>query len=274
MDLRLPGARKADGLSATARRVVVAQVLRVFAASLRMSTAMERRGWVESDQPLWRRFEDSVRAALAEVPDAGVFVDVGGGRSCVYADAVPRERGVRLVSVDISAEELALNVVADQTVVADIADSMPFADGEDDLLVSRVVLEHVDGVPGAIRHMARVIKPGGRTIHFMPGRFATFAIAARLLPFKPLLRLLHFAVPGSIGVVEFDVHYDKTDPVALERLFREAGFRDVRVSWTAAQADYYKTFAPAYLLIVAYQTLVRRLGLRRLAAYVVVDARR
>jgi hypothetical protein len=75
-------------------------------------------------------------------------------------------------------------------------------------------------------------------------------------------------------VVEFDVFYDHTEPDALERLFREAGFRDVRVGWTAAQADYFRAFLPAYLLIVAYQTLVRRLGLRRLAAYVVVDARR
>jgi ubiquinone/menaquinone biosynthesis C-methylase UbiE len=274
VDLRLSGSGRAPGLSGSARRLILALVVRAFAASLRMSTAMERRGWVESDQPLWRSFEDSVRGALAEVPDGGVFVDVGGGRNCVYADAVPRERGVELVSVDISAEELAHNAVADRTVVANIAESIPFADAEVDLLVSRVVLEHVDGVPGAIGHMARVVKPGGRTIHFVPGRFATFAIAARLLPFKPLLRLLHFAVPGSVGVVEFDVHYDRTDPVALERLFREAGFRDVRVTWTAAQADYYKTFAPAYLLIVAYQTLVRALGLRRLAAYVVVDARR
>jgi ubiquinone/menaquinone biosynthesis C-methylase UbiE len=263
-----------ESLGPAARRLLTTAALRVFAASLRMSTAIEHRGWVESEQPLWRSFESSVRDALVEVPDGGVFVDVGGGRSCVYADAVPRDRGVRLISVDISPEELALNVVADQTVVADIAQAIPFADAEVDLLVSRVVLEHVDGVPSAIRHMARVIKPGGRTIHFVPGRFATFAIAARLLPFKPLLRLLHFAVPGSIGVVEFDVHYDQTDPVALERLFRAAGFRDVRVSWTAAQADYYKTFAPAYLLIVAYQTLVRALGLRRLAAYVMVDARR
>ena len=229
---------------------------------------------MESDQPLWRSFEAEVRGALAALPDGGVFVDVGGGRSCVYADSVPRDRGVRLVSLDVSAEELAHNSVADEVVVADVAKGLPFADGEVDLLVSRVVLEHVDGVPGAVGHMARVIKPGGRTIHFVPGRWATFAIAARLLPFKPLLRLLHFAVPASIGVVEFDVHYDKTDPVALERLFRRAGFRDVRVSWTAAQADYYKAFAPAFLLIVAYQALVRALGLRRLAAYVIVDARR
>jgi SAM-dependent methyltransferase len=267
-------AAEATPVKAAALVFAATQLKRLFAASDRAATSIERRGWVESDQPLWRRFEASVRDALGELPEWGVFVDLGGGRSCVYADAVPRDRGVRLVAVDVSEEELAVNPDADEKIVADVARGLPFADGEVDLLVSRVVLEHVDGVPAAARHMARAIKLGGRTIHFVPGRWSTFAIAARVLPFGPLLKLLHFAIPSSAGVVEFDVHYDHTDPVALERVFREAGFRDVRVSWTAAQADYFKPVLPLYLLVALYQTLVRVLGLRRLAAYSIVDARR
>lgn len=263
-----------ERLSPPARRFVATQAVRVVSASVQVAVAAESRGWCESDQPFWRLFERTVRRALAEVPDDGTFVDLGGGRSCVYAAAVPRERGVQLVAVDISAEELALNSAADVTKVANVADGLPFEDGEVDLLVSRVVLEHVDGVPAAIEHMYRVLKPEGRTIHFVPGRFALFAIAARALPFRALLRLLHFVAPSSVGVVEFDVHYDHTDPVALERLFRDAGFRDVRVTWTAAQADYFKSFLPAFVVAALYQTLVRVFGLRRLAAYVMVDARR
>lgn len=247
---------------------------RLFDASTRLSGSLERRGWVESDQPLWRAFERRVADALAEVPDHGTVVDLGGGRTCAFADAIPRHRGVRLVAVDVSAEELALNASADETHVADVARGLPFADAEIDLLVSRVVLEHVDGVPAAIGHMHRVLKPGARTIHFVPGRYATFAVAARILPFKPLLALLHLAIPGSAGVVEFDVHYDSTDPVALERTFRAAGFRDVTLDWTAAQADYFKAVFPAFVAVAIYQALVRHLGLRRLAAYSLIDARR
>lgn len=263
----------ADG-SGASRRFLAAQARRLFAASTRLSGMVERRGRVESDQPLWRHFERQVAEALAEVPDGGTVVDLGGGRTCAFDSAIPRHRGVRLVAVDISAEELAHNISADSTEVADVAVEMPFADGEVDLLVSRVVLEHVDGVPAAIGHMHRVLKPGARTIHFVPGRYATFAVAARIIPFKPLLGLLHLAIPGSVGVVEFDVHYDSTDPVALERAFADAGFRDVTTTWTAAQADYFKAVFPAYLAVALYQTLVRMLRLRRLAAYVVVDARR
>src|SRR5688500_10492349 len=110
------------------QRIAAAQALRVFAVSNRVAAAVERRGWVESDQRLWRRFEALVETALQELPDGGTFVDLGGGRSCVYECAVPRDRGVRLVAVDISAEELALNTSADVTEVADVAKGLPFAD--------------------------------------------------------------------------------------------------------------------------------------------------
>lgn len=259
---------------APVHRAVTGAARRAFAANTRWSRQFEERAGVESDQPLWREFELRVAQALTEVPDGGAVVDLGGGRTCAFESAIPRERGVRLVAVDVSPDELAHNESADETHVADVATGLPFSAGEVDLLVSRVVLEHVDGVPAAIGHMHRALKPGGRTIHFAPCRYATFAIAARILPFKPLLGLLHLAIPGSVGVVEFDVHYDSTDPVALEQAFRDAGFRDVTVTWTAAQADYYKAFLPAYVAVALYQSLVSRLKLRRLAAYVVVDARR
>jgi SAM-dependent methyltransferase len=241
---------------------------------MRYSTMLERRLRVESDKPLWGRFHEMVLASLRTLPDNATFVDLGGGRRCVYAGGVPRDRGVRLVSVDISADELALNSAADETVVADVSKGLPFGDGEVDLLVSRALLEHVDGVPAAINHVARVMKPGGRTIHFMPARNALFAFAARLLPFGPLLALLHFAMPSTAGQVEFEVFYDQTEPQAIRRLFESAGFRSVTVEWTAAQADYFKPVTPLYLLVALYQRLVRAVGLSRLAGYLIVSAER
>jgi ubiquinone/menaquinone biosynthesis C-methylase UbiE len=217
--------------------------------NLRLSGEIERRLRIENDRPLWHRFHKAVEASLQSLPPGSVFVDLGGGQSCQYAASVPGREGVRVVAVDISAEELAHNRDVDETIVADVSRGLPFGDAEVDLLVSRTLLEHVDGVPAAVEHIARVLKPGGRTIHFMPGRNALFAVAARLLPFGLLLKLLHFARPDTVGRVEFDVHYDHTEPAAIERLFRGAGFRHVTVEWTAAQADYFKPFLPAYLLI-------------------------
>jgi SAM-dependent methyltransferase len=215
-----------------------------------------------------------VLESLEALPDGGKFVDLGGGRRCVFAPAVPRGRGVRLISVDISAEELALNHVADDVMVADVSTGLPFGDGEVDLLISRALFEHVDGVPAAVEHIARVIKPGGRTIHFMPCRNALFALVARLLPFEPLLELLHLADPSTIGQAEFDVHYDHTEPRAIAKLFRAAGFRNVRVEWTAAQADYFKAVTPLYILVALFQMVVGKLRVSWLSAYLIVSAER
>jgi ubiquinone/menaquinone biosynthesis C-methylase UbiE len=251
-----------------------ALVRRFFELNTRASFALQRRLRIENEIVLWHRFRELVNDSLRDLPAGSTFVDLGGGRRCDYAELVPRERSVRLIAVDVSAKELAHNIDADEKIVADVARGLPFADGQIDLLVSRVVFEHIDGVPDAIRHIARVMKPGGRTIHLMPGRNASFALAARWLPFGPLLRALHFVLPATSGHVEFDVHYDHTEPVAIERLFVEAGFRNVTVEWTAAQADYFRPLVPLYLLMALYQLLVQAFGIRRLAAYLIVSAER
>jgi ubiquinone/menaquinone biosynthesis C-methylase UbiE len=247
---------------------------RFFDLNVKASAALERRLGVENEIVLWHRFHQLVADSLRELPAGSRFVDLGGGRRCDYAESVPRERDVRLIAVDVSAEELAHNTDADEKIVADVASGLPFADGQIDLLVSRVVFEHIDGVPDAIAQIARVMKPGGRTIHLMPGRNALFALAARFLPFEAMLRALHFVLPTTAGHVEFDVHYDHTEPVAMKQLFVEAGFHNVTVEWTAAQADYFRPVVPLYLLVALYQWLVRALGIKRLAAYLIVAAER
>lgn len=247
---------------------------RLFDFNTTLSSGLERRLNIQTEGPLWESFHEQISESLAALPDGAVFVDLGGGRRCQYAGQVPPDRGVRLIAVDISADELSHNKDVDEKLVADVSKGLPFADGQVDLLVSQVLFEHINGVPAAVSHISRVMKPGGRTIHLMPSRNALFALAGRLLPFGLLLRLLHFARPGTVGFVEFDVHYDHTEPAAIERLFIQAGFRNVTVQWTAAQADYFKPVTPAYLLVVAYQKLVQAFGLRRLAAYLIVSAER
>jgi SAM-dependent methyltransferase len=225
-----------------------------------------------SDKPFWQRFERGAGEALAALPDGGTAIDLGGGRRCVYAGAIPRDRDVRVVAVDVDAGELARNADVHDRRVADVADGLPFPDASVDLVISRAVLEHVSDVGAAARHAARVTRPGGVSLHFVPGRWSLFGIAARALPFGPLLAVLHRVSPKTVGQVEFDTVYDRCDPPGLERAFREAGFREVRTEVTWAQPGYFEHVFPLFLLTSAYEALVRRLGLRRLAAYTAVRA--
>ena len=226
-----------------------------------------------TDKTLWSAFERDVDGHIRALPDGATVIDLGGGRRCVYHHAL--RPAIKLIAVDVSAEELALNEHAHQTVVADISGArLPIEPESADLLVSRAVLEHVPDVRAAAQNIAGVLKPGARTMHFLPGRNSLFGIAARILPFGPLLWLLHRVVPSTVNHVEFDVHYDSGTPAQIERAFRQAGFREVEVRVTWAQPGYFEPVFPIFLIYSIYEVIVRRLGLRQLAAYMVVEAKR
>jgi SAM-dependent methyltransferase len=223
---------------------------------------------------LWQRFEHQADELIRALPDGATVLDLGGGRRCVYAASVQPQGRLKLIAVDVSAKELAMNEDVAEKRVADVAAGLPMPDESVDLILSRALLEHVQGVPAAIRHMGRVLKPGGTALHLVPCRYSLFGLAARILPFGPLLKLVHLVMPWTRGNVEFPVVYDHCYPQALERAFRDAGFSQVEVWITWAQPGYFEAAYPAFLLHALYEWVVRHLKLRGLAAYVVVQATR
>jgi len=242
-------------------------------ANVRWSKRTARRLGLPSEGDIWQSFKSKAADLVRAQQDDAVVVDLGGGRSCIYAkDVVPPGR-IRIIAVDISPEELALNTDVAETRVADVAKQLPMPDASVDLIMSRALLEHVDGVPAAIREMARVLKPGGSALHFVPCRYSIFGTAARLLPFGPLLRLTYTLAPWfrnySFG---FKVHYDHCFPSALEREFKAAGFSDVQLEISWACDSFFVGIYPIYVLHACYEQLLRRLRIRRLAAYTIVKA--
>jgi SAM-dependent methyltransferase len=55
-----------------------------------------------------------------------------------------------------------------------VCESLPFADGSFDVVFSHEVLEHVQDDRAACREMARVLRPGGRAVIFVPNRLYFF----------------------------------------------------------------------------------------------------
>ncbi len=239
---------------------------RFLQSNRRLSARFDRRG----DHALYGRYDEGVARALERLPAGAVVVDLGGGRTCSFADRVPAHHQLRIVAVDVAPDELAENTMVTETRVGDVSRHIPFADEEVDLLVSRTLLEHVTDVPGAAKEMKRVLKTGAQTLHLLPCRYALFAVIARVVPFDLAKRTLHVMIPESRGVVEFDVFYDHGHPTALERVFRDAGFSEVRVECTWDQAGYFHAFFPAFLLVLLYQRLAEAFRLRILASYVIV----
>lgn len=253
---------------------LLAMVMRAaIDANVKLSRATERRFQLPSDTQFWHAFAEEAAGVIRALPDDAVVVDLGGGRNCAYAKDVQPPGRIKLIAVDISPDELALNKDVDETRVADVSERLPLPDASVDFITSQALLEHVDGVPMAIREMARVLRPGGTTLHLVPCRYSVFGIAARLLPFDPLLWLTRKAIPWyRHGAFGFKVYYDHCYPSALERQFQAAGFShvDVRLSWSCD--NFFIGMFPVYLLHALYEQAVRRLGIRRLAAYAIIKA--
>ena len=234
-------------------------------------SARARPTLVGRPEHLAERYLDRI-ATLMDEHRPEVVVDVGGGRSCLFAAG--RRAGTRIVAVDVAAEELALNDDVDETIVADASAGLPFADESVDLIASRVTLEHLPDVGGFVRETARVLRPGGWCVHLFAGRNAPYALVNRALPPAFSSRLIHLLVPGSEGVLGFRAYYDRCSPGGIEQVLSHSGFGNVTVQVGYEQAFYFDFFVPLYVLAALYDAAVRSLDLRELGSLVLVSAQK
>ena len=116
-----------------------------------------------------RHLYDTIRA-LGDLPAGSSVLDVPCGGGVALRGLAPG-RGLRYVAADISPDMLGrtrrraarLGLADVSAVQADIA-RLPFADGEFDVCVSFNGLHCVPDPAGAVRELARCLKPGGRLV--------------------------------------------------------------------------------------------------------------
>jgi SAM-dependent methyltransferase len=203
-----------------------------------------------------------------------LLADIGGGRSCPFAEYRRPELETRIVAVDVSEDEIRLNSDVDETRVADIMQDLPFETSEVDMIVSRSVLEHLDDLEAFVIASKRVLKPGGSFIHVFPNRYALFAVLNRALPHRISQRLLYFFQPQMAGICGFPAFYDRCSYTEIKDLLIAHGFEVERVDVSYYQSRYFDFFFPAFVVSAVYEMIVRALGARDLGAYVTVVAHR
>ncbi len=215
-------------------------------------------------------YQETVIAQMARLGPPATIADVGGGRTCRFARHKPR--GVNIIAIDVSEEELSLNRDVDEIRVGDCSDRIPLDTEEVDLIVSSSAMEHFPDVGRFVRDANRVLKPGGKFIHLFPSRFAPFAIVNRALPHRLARRLLHSVYPGTENVLGFRAYYDRCYASAFSSLLNHMGFHvdSCRVSYS--QSWYFGFLVPCYTLSLTYELLVSCVGIKDLAAYVLISA--
>ena len=206
-------------------------------------------------------------------PRNAVVIDVGGGKQCPFAHSLKGPGHAAIIAVDISEDELRQNNDVNGKLVADIVQGLPFRSRTVDLITSRSVLEHIQDVSRFVTHASEVLKPDGYFVHLFPSKFAPFALLNRLL--KGASRaVVHFILPESKGICGFPAVYNECYFSAIRNLLLNNGFELVDVKPSYYQSQYFDFCFPLFAVSAGYEVLVKLLGLRNLAAYLLVVARR
>lgn len=234
--------------------------------------------WMERYLPTakghtYRQYPPAVAAHIAE-PGIRHVVDVGGGKTCAYAEFTPEGWGGRIIAFDISPEELVHNHSVHARLVADVTRGLPMAPGSVDMITSRSVVEHLANIETFVRGAAEALRPGGYFIHWVPNKFAPFAMVNAVLPNALAKPLLHYLDPQTKGICGFPVVYDRCYPTAMEKLFRANGFEVLEVRPSYFQSRYYAFFVPFFLISTLYEGTMQLFGIRNLCAHFLIVARR
>ena len=243
--------------------------IRAFVESnRRASTAIERK--LLLPEPLDEVY--GLVAARAMNASAGLVVDIGGGRRCLFAKY--RRSAAEIVAVDISPEELSHNEDVDRRIVADVTKKLPFASNSVDVICSRSVVEHLPDVDRFLVEAHRVLRPGGLAVSLFPSKNAPYALIKRALPHSVGRRLLHLVKPYSKDFLGFPTYYQQCTLRAMKRALRRQGFETVETRVSYYQADYFKFLFPLYILNVAFELAAKKTRCTPLAASVLIVARK
>jgi SAM-dependent methyltransferase len=154
--------------------------------------------------------------------------EVGGGANPAIDLAFVEKQNIDYVIMDVSASELSKAPAGYMTVQADIATER-LGSGDFDLVLSRMVAEHVSDGKQFHRNVYELLREGGRAFHFFPTLYAFPFLVNKVLPEAITERVLRRLDPGRAPEgrhAKFPTHYDWCrGPTTrqLERL-RRSGF--------------------------------------------------
>jgi SAM-dependent methyltransferase len=205
-------------------------------------------------------------------------LEIGGGRGPLFTPEEAKANGFSLTVNDIDAHELSLAPDAFDKAQFDIAGALPAAwEGRFDLIISKMVLEHVRDAPLAWANMRALLAPGGVALGFHPTLFASPFVINWLMPERLTAALLRRVFPNRHqgDYPKFPARYElcRADAGTVETALRRAGFSQVLVApfWGHR---YYRHFPVLRDLVALVERIAEARDWRLLASYAYTMARR
>ena len=208
-----------------------------------------------------------IGAILLSHPDTNVVLDVGAGKQWHFPKHYKSWYSIKLIGLDIDADEMKDNLLLDEKIECDAVDHIPVPPETVDLVMISSGIEHFSNNQSFLKNAFGVLRPGGYLIAQFPGRYAPFAVANRLLPKSTSKKLLATSMGETSEHLGFVAHYDRTNYSAFRKLVQASGFNVVYHLPGYNSSSYFEFFVPLYLVSYLYDSTMHAAGLRDLAAY-------
>lgn len=179
--------------------------------------------------------------------NGAVLYDIGGGKNPVVGPEAKRRLALRVVGIDIDAQELKASPAGayDEKICADITQYRGRSDA--DLVICQALLEHVRDSEAAFQAIASILKPGGTALIFLPSRNAVFARINLLLPEALKRKILYTVFPSAERDQGFPAYYDRCTPRDFRRLAARSNLA-VEVCRPYFRSSYFSFFFPLHFL--------------------------
>ena len=250
-----------------------------------LAEPLRRLGYNCSEGWAWDNYRPTVLAMAQACRQSGRHnqglvrvLEIGGGRGPLLTPAEATAAGIELTVNDIDARELSLAPAAFNKAQFDIAGAIdPSWEGRFDLIISRMVFEHVRNAPRAWANMRNLLAPGGVAMAFHPTLYAPPFIINWLLPESLTARVLRFFFPvrHDGDYPKFPARYEMcfSDPSKVAPILTECGYSQILIApfW---RHGYFRHIPLLREADAALQHLAEKNDWRALSTYAYTLARR
>ena len=195
-------------------------------------------------EPVWENFDERVRKFVKEHNIKSVC-DVGGGANPILPVELVNELGVRYTVMDISSQELSKAPKEYSKVQQDICSKDLTHLGEYDLVLTKMLAEHIRNGKRLHVNIFQLLNPGGYAIHFYPTLYAFPFIVNRLLPERLTSWILNLVAPRDrFRHEKFPAYYSwcRGPTRRQQKLFEKVGYSVTQYEGLFGHAGYYEKF--------------------------------
>lgn len=206
-----------------------------------------------------------LESVLPHLPKQGRVLEIGAGTG--RQALALSERGLEVSAIDIPSSDYVEHRVFP---VQDYdGATIPFEDGEFDVVYSSNTLEHVGDLARMHSEIARVLKPGGKSIHLMPSHgwraWTTLASPVSAIQCAVRGRLLMAAkILGSAVLLR--PHGERGNAISEMRLFRPGWWQRnfEQNGFTIVECKPVEFFYTGCMVLGKHMTFARRRALSRI----------